>query len=137
MNKIRHGQVAAIALETRMWVEAKAQRSNYNPENLLGWCAIASAELHKRLSDVGITAEIHMWSADSGECHCFCVVDDHVVDVTATQFYKYTNETVVILHQREAEVNEYHTSTYTFTEAAQLRRFQKKEQWPSHQIAYA
>jgi hypothetical protein len=137
MDKLLHGRVTAIALGTRSWAESRAYRTNYNPEDLEGWCAIASAELHKRLKAEEIPAEIHMWVSGFGECHCFCVVEDHVVDVTATQFKAFKLKTVVIMHKKEAEAFEYYTTTNVFTSAAQLRRFQKREHWPSNQIAFA
>jgi len=127
----------AIALGTRTWVEAKAFRSDYNAEDLNGWCAIASAELHKRLTQEGIDTSIHMWINGYGECHCFCVVDDHVVDVTATQFKEFKEQTVVIMHTKEAEALEMYRGVEVFNSGAALRRFQKRERWPSNQIAFA
>ena len=137
MNKQLHGRVAAIALGTRIWVQERADRKNYNPEDLEGWCAIASAELHKRLTQDGIEADIHMWVSEWQECHCFCVVDDHVVDVTATQFKPFRTQELVIMHYKEAEAYEMYQSTNVFGCALELRRFQKRERWPSEQIAYA
>ena len=137
MNKQLHGRVAAIALGTRIWVQERADRKNYNPEDLEGWCAIAAAELHKRLTADGIAVDIHMWVSEWGECHCFCVVDDYVVDITATQFRQFQGQELVIMHYKEAEAYEMYQSTNVFATAADLRRFQKKARWPSEQIAYA
>ena len=120
-----------------MWVQERADRSDYNPRDLEGWCAIAAAELHKRLTADGIAVDIHMWDSEWGECHCFCVVDDYVVDITATQFRQFQGQELVIMHYKEAEAYEMYNSTRTFGCAADLRRFQKKEHWPSEQIAYA
>ena len=137
MNKQLRGRVTAIALGTRAWVQERAERTRYNASDLEGWCAIASAELHKRLTAAGIDADIHMWVSEWHECHCFCVVDDHVVDVTATQFKQFRTQELVIMHYKEAEAFEMYNSTRTFGCAADLRRFQKKEHWPSNQIAFA
>jgi len=137
MDKQLQDKVAAIALGTRTWAEDRAYQSDYNPDNLMGWCAIASAELHKRLTADGIAAEIHMSISLAHLCHCFCVVEDHVVDVTATQFWEYESKPVVIIHCREAEVNEYHKGAEVFGCSADLRRFQKRERWPSDQICFA
>jgi len=137
MNKQLHGRVAAIALGTRIWVQERADRKNYNPKDLLGWCAIASAELHKRLTAEGIAADIHMWVSEWHECHCFCVVDDYVVDVTATQFKPFRTQELVIMHHKEAEAYEMYQSTNVFSDASELRRFQKRDRWPSDQICFS
>jgi len=137
MNKLLHGRVTAIALGTRAWSQEKAERTRYNPDDLQGWCAISAAELHKRLISEGIDADIHMWQSEWGECHCFCVVDDYVVDVTATQFGQFRNQELVIMHYKEAEVFEMYNSTMSFGCGKDLRRFQKKQGWPSYQIAFA
>lgn len=136
MNKILHDTVAAIASGTRLWVEGKATRSDYHPDSLMGWCAIAAAELHKRLIAAGIDSKIHMWDSGCGSCHCYCVVDDHVVDVTATQFPMFRNEPLVIMHCRLAGAYEMYRGTNVFADAQELRRFQKRECWPSRQLAY-
>ena len=137
MDKLLHGRVTAIALGTRSWAESRAYRTNYNPEDLEGWCAIASAELHKRLKAEEIPAEIHMWVSGFGECHCFCVVDDHVVDITATQFKEFRDRTVVIMPMLTAMEYEMYRGTEVFKCGKDLRRFQKRERWPSCQIAFA
>ena len=130
-----HDTVAAIATETRHWVQAKADQTNFHPDDLNCWCAIAAGELHKRLTKAGIKSQIHMWT-DWGS-HCYCVVEDHVVDVTATQFKEYRDVPVVILHQKEAEVNDYHRGSFVFDTARALRRHQTTHRWPSEQLAYA
>ena len=135
MNKSLQDKVATIASDTRFWVQAKAYRSNYNPGSLLGWCAIASAELHNRLTMEGIPAEIHMWVGEM-YCHCFCVVNNFVVDVTASQFDVFQNDDVVIMHCNEAMFHEMYRGTETFKCGADLRRFQKRERWPSNQICF-
>lgn len=134
MDKFLRDRVFQIATETRQWVQAKADRTNYNPQDLCGWCAIAAAELHKRLTSEGIQSEIQMFT-DCG-CHCYCVVEDHVVDVTATQFKEFKNTPVVILHQKEA-IQDYHNGKLVFLTAKELRKHQKETRWPSQQIAYA
>lgn len=134
MDQILRDQILVIAHDVRLWTEQKAIRSDYHPNDLMGWCAIASAELFKRLTAKGIKAEIHMH--DYSYCHCFCVVDDYVVDVTATQFYEYRNETIVFKHVKEAEVHEYYVTSKVFKCANDLRECQLREAWPSKQIAF-
>lgn len=136
MNKSLHGRVAAIAFGTRLWVQQRADRSGYNADSLQGWCAIGSAELCRRLNVEGIAAQIHMWVSDWGECHCFCVVEDHVVDITATQFREFSNKEVVIMPMLEAFEYEMYRGTEVFGCSAELRRYQKRNRWPSCQVCY-
>ena len=135
MDKALQDTVAAIAFETRMWVQAKADQANYHPDDLLGWCAIAASELSRRLNTAGIPTTIYV--KNEYPCHCYCMVDDYVVDVTATQFREYKDVEVLILHSKEAEVNEYHCGTMQFGTGAELRVYQQKTRWPSCQLAFA
>jgi hypothetical protein len=136
MNKSTRDIVKDIANDVRDWCEWQAEDVDYNVETLEGWCAIASAELHTRLLHASINADLHMWESGDGPCHCFVVVDDYVVDVTATQFKEFHNRPILIMHYKEAEVYEYYRSTHTFGRAKDLRRYQKREGWPKYQIAY-
>ena len=124
-----------IASDTRDWVQEKADKANYNASDLMGWCAIAAAELHKRLRKAGIKSDIYLW--DGFGAHCYCVVEDHVVDVTATQFRQYADQPIVIKHMKEAEVCDFHTGDKVFSSPRELRVYQKEHRWPSQQIAYA
>ena len=137
MNDKLHPKVLTIAVGVRNWAQDRAEEENYNTEDLNGWCAIASAELHKRLKSFGIKSTICL--ADCWGCgyHCFVMVEDHIVDVTATQFGKYYATPVVIMHSKEAEHNAYHKPIKEFSTANALRTHQKKTKWPSNQIAYA
>jgi len=136
MDKALQDIVTAIAWEVRHWAEARAQFRD--KDDLNGLCAIASAELHRRLGKAGIASEIHMWTWDLDEsAHVYCVVDDHVVDVTATQFKQFRGTKVVIMHCKEAEAYDFYQTKEVFKSAEQLRKQQKKEQWPSDQVALA
>lgn len=137
MNSYTFGLVQKIAQDTRYWAEQRAQKNSAPScgEGLAGWCAIAAAELHKRLTAEGIESAIHV--QDDSECHCYCVVEDHVVDVTATQFREYREKDVLIIHVKEAETNDYHAGQKVFNSAADLRRYQKRAGWPPSQTAYA
>jgi hypothetical protein len=126
-----------IAYTVRDWVEKEAFRKNYHPDNLLGWCAIASAELHKRLKKEGIKADICVSTEHYMGSHCYIVIEDHVLDVTATQFDTFKNTKVVIMHSKEAEVHEMYRAEKVFGTSKELRVYQNKQRWPSKQIAYA
>jgi hypothetical protein len=133
MDKALRDTVTAIALDVRYWAEDRAKYAC-----LSGMCAIASAELHKRLAEAGIASEIHVWYWDEDEsAHVYCVVDDFVVDVTATQFKEFRNRPVVIMHTREAEVYTYYQTQEVFKDAVSLRKMQKRTKWPAEQVAFA
>jgi len=130
MDKSLHDTISAIAQGVRYWAEAKSNR-----DDLSGWCAKCSAELHRRLEKEGIYAEIHLCDTEWGS-HVYLVVEDHIVDVTATQFSSFYPD-VMIRHQREMDGEEFFTTTETFKSVDKLRELQKKNKWPSYQIAYS
>jgi hypothetical protein len=134
MNK-KLTRVHEIALEVRSWCENEADKAR-REDNLVGYCAIASAELHKRLMKVGIQSEIHMHNGDFLS-HVFLTVEDHVVDVTATQFSEFRYHPVVIIHCKEAQQYEFFETDETFVDVMSLRKYQAKYKWPANQIAYA
>lgn len=132
MNANLHSNVLAVATDVRYWAEGRA-----NNEDLNGWCARASAELFKQLKAEDIEAEIHVWNETEGEpSHVFVVVEDHVVDVTATQFPEFVDTPVVIMHQREAEAHEFYQTKHVFHSVQELLKYQKKTRWPGHQMAF-
>jgi len=134
MNANLQSNVMAIATDVRYWAEGRA--SDDRPD-LLGWCARASAELFKQLKAEDIDAEIHVWTAGVGEeAHVFVVVDDHIVDVTATQFKEFAETPVVILHYKEAQAYEFYQTVHVFHSITELLSYQKKSRWPGSQLAF-
>lgn len=134
MNKQLLERVTVVAQDVRDWVELRAQRvNNYD---LNGFCAIAAGQLHKKLTNIGIDAKISLRN-QWGECHAFVVVDDHVIDVTATQFQEFENTPIVILHIKEAEVYSFYCTDNEFKNSVELRKHQQRDKWPINQIAYA
>ena len=129
-------QVKVIAQDVRNWVEAQAQQKKFNPEYLHGWCAIASAELYKKLVAEGHSAELHMHENEDW-CHVFLVTDEHVVDVTATQFLELRDTPIYIAHMKEAMQYSFYDTTRVFNSAAALRKYQKQAKWPVEQTAFA
>jgi hypothetical protein len=127
--------IRSIAHQVRQWCEEKDQLEKHPTETLGGWCAIAAAHLWRELQRKGIEARIGL-----ADCkwysHCYVIVDDHIVDVTATQFKQFRDLHVVILHEREAAIYEFYNTTETFSDARKLRKFQKKARWPNEQICY-
>lgn len=129
-------RVHEIALEVRAWTERAAIKAGeWDSTDLCGWCAIASAELQRRLLRENIKAELHL-AMRGMSCHVYVVVDDHVVDVTATQFREFRNSTVVLEHHKEVEYLWYYQTSQVFASGKDLRKHQIREQWPREQIAY-
>lgn len=96
MDADTYVRVHQIATEVRKWCEEK----NYKEQNfsrcLAGMCAIAAAELHTRLQAANIPSMIALHNGVWG-CHCFVVVGNHIVDVTATQF----GEKPVVIEEKD------------------------------------
>ena len=138
MDKTLFDTVLGIATDVRYWAEGRAEGDDIPDLTLRGYCAIASAELFRQLKAAGLDSEIHVWECpETADSHAFIVVEDHVVDVTATQFRDYAEEPVVIIHVREAEVHQYWNSSYSFKSVEALIKRQKKDRWPREQIAYS
>ena len=136
MDRYTRDTIATIAHQVRVLLEAQSFESGYGAADLAGWCAIGAGMLCKALIAAGYKAEIGMWEGESGECHCYCIVDDHVVDVTATQFSEFVCERVVIMREVEAMEYGYYHTTNRFKTVKDLRRYQKREGWPSDQLAF-
>ena len=136
MNNDNWMMIRTLARKTRSWVEVEDNRRNHQSEGLNGWCAIASAQLSRELALAGIRHEICMAESGMGS-HVFLLVDDHVVDITATQFSEFSREPLVIKHHKEAEVYWFYTIDQLFTSAKELRKYQRQAGWPGRQIAYS
>ena len=136
MDNTLRGIVQGIATDVRYWVEGRV-KCPVDVVTLSGYCAIASAELFRRLVGEGLKPEIHVWVCpNTNDAHVFVVVEDHVVDVTATQFKDFVGEIVVIMHSKEAERWEHWNSTSSFSSVKALIKDQKKHKWPADQVAY-
>lgn len=132
-------RVVSLARAARAWAEERSDAAESYSEDLCGWCAIASAQLHREFVRQDIPAEIHMWEENPGGrgwCHVFLVVEDHIVDVTATQFSEFADESVVILPYNSAKKHYFYKTTKTFVSANALRKHQRVSGWPQHQTAY-
>jgi hypothetical protein len=138
MNTDLREQIWGIAFRVRKWTEDKDELLSSPTKNLSGWCGIAAAELSRKLSLAGIENKIGLYENERGYfCHAFVLVEDHVVDVTATQFSEINRkQKVVILHQKESEQYEFYTIHQSFSAPDEFRDYQIKKHWPSDQIAY-
>lgn len=135
MDIVSRDRILNIAQRVRNWCQEKAEWSEYNADDLNGWCAIAAAQLHRELAKRDIKSDIHMYD-QYGDCHVFVVVDDHVIDVTATQFREFRHKPVVLLHQKEADNYRFYRSDRVFNSVQALRAHQYADGWNSRQIAY-
>lgn len=129
MNELQYKKIESIAKDVRDSVSKEAEKSKRS-SSLRGYCAIASAKLHQSLTDAGIDAELHLHNG----AHVYVVVDDHVVDVTATQFHEFKYTPIVIIHTKVAQQYYYYETTKVFKSAASLREHQVKTKWPRTQI---
>lgn len=120
-----------IALEVRAWAEEQTDSND-----LRGWCAKTSGELHNRLRRKKIKGEIHIAINDLDYCHVFVVVDDHVIDPTASQFKPFSNTTVLMLHKKEAECHPFFETTEVVSSAKALRKYQQAVDWSPSELAY-
>ena len=76
-----------IAIEVRHWAEnvaLLAEKDNHQgwDSDLTNMCVLVSSVLAQRLYESGFTS---VKLADSG-CHSFVLLDDWIIDLTATQF---------------------------------------------------
>lgn len=143
MNRYLRDTLLAEAHEARLTIEAEEQRTPMwvgtpNLRRLSGWCAIGTAELVRRLNLKGIHSEIHMWTHPrSSVSHVFPVVEDHILDITASQYDLFESQPVVLIHHREIDEKKHYfwQSCEIFATPEDLIRAQKKSGWPSSQTA--
>lgn len=131
---IDHTLLRQIAEECRDWAERKNKRMGMPFSSCLcGMCAIAAAELFKRLTKAGFKARIA-----ANDEHCFVeIVGGLIVDVTATQFKR---EPVMIIKRRELEQqldSAWWKPRKRFTSIAALKEWQVEAGWPECQVALA
>ena len=131
--------VRSAARTVRDWLEDYDNLQRNPKGDMNGYCAIASARLWRELHSYGIKSEIHIAEMCNGS-HVFVIVDDFVVDVTATQFNEFHDQPIVILHRKLAEVHDYYQSTMSFDSDhsdKDLIKYQRRTQWHCEQIAFA
>lgn len=128
MNQVDRDTILNAATLVRHWAVVKAQQAKMDSD-LCGMCAIASAELFRSLANLGYKPEIHVWE-NNWNAHCFVVVEDHVCDVTATQFGLHD---VILEHVKETAEWEFYTSIHQFNDVESFAKWQKKVKWARHQ----
>lgn len=124
------------AIRTRLAVEHMVyQETQTENHDLCCYCAIASGILFLCLKHVGLDSTLCLSQEQLGS-HVFLIAEDHVIDITATQFRKFANQPVVIIHEKSA-TEWYHRVDESFDTVKDLIKFQKKSKWPKSQIAYS
>ncbi|KKL97551.1 hypothetical protein LCGC14_1833390 [marine sediment metagenome] len=86
MTKARKQLIRKIAREVRAWAEEFAWRENGKHEDRFGsdlkrMCGICAYKLWSRLRELKVRASVAF-----GYYHVFVVVEEYLVDVSATQF---------------------------------------------------
>lgn len=128
--------ILRTAMKVRRWAEAVAEGS-YMEGDLNGMCAKASAELWRQLNILGITAQICVWICheDKESTHVFLTVEDHVLDVTATQFRALRKVRVYFEHEKEAECHRFYRVDHCFDTDEELVNWQIDVGFVEDQIA--
>lgn len=121
-----------IVLQVRKYFDENHESYGVD-EDLMGLCAIASAKLFIELKKHGYNPQIA-----ENTCHCFLVVNDHIVDITAGQFDKQRRIVIKHLSKRIKKLN--HVEYYwevekLFDSVKDLRTYQFEMRWPNCQIA--
>lgn len=123
-------RVQKAAARVRQWAEDNAARVTVFPSDLTGLCAISSMRLYTNLRRARLHHHADIKLGYNRQ-HCFVLVDDWVVDVTATQFGRKSYKPVTI---------EPHTNVFPwkvvrkFDSAAELRKFLYAHKWPEYQV---
>ncbi len=135
-------KIAKTALTVRNWCELNFSKYKSFPDTLNGMCAIASADIHRRLKKQGVHSKICVAETEDGFCHCYSMVDDLLIDVTASQFHMDIKRPLkrVLIGKYPDIVNKYGRHWFwetwlTFNDANSLRIWQRKTNWPKSQIA--
>lgn len=129
-------RIKVIASNTREWAE-KYAAENYNEnsgrhfqQDLNGMCAIASAELYKRLTRAKIPAVIC-----ENKKHCFVMCRGYVVDVTATQFSNQLSGSIKVFVRKHSQVKHhfFYKINASHTSIRSLLLSQQEHNWPAVQ----
>jgi hypothetical protein len=124
-------RVLTIARAVREWAEERAAQFGDSDPQLSCYCAIASAKFSMLLTAEGIKHRIGMaWTHIGG--HAFILIDNWIIDVTATQFGE--DEKVLVRHAHATRLPWYHRVKRTFLSARTLIQWQQKAKWPEDQI---
>lgn len=132
MNRKRLRAITSAARWVRNWAEENHHVFGHD-KDMCGMCAIASGMLHLRLADRGISSTLILNELGFGS-HVFLVVDNLVVDVTATQFEGFETADVVVMSRQQAADHEWWSGGVEIDNVKDLHQRQKEGRWPESQI---
>lgn len=121
----KQSDILKLAECTRSWAELarlKTRSEGHFSADLCGMCAIASAHLHEVLKNAGVKTTIV-----ANYDHVFLMIDDMVLDITATQFGDYPK----VLYRRHSELSEFWRRDREFETVQALCQYVWN--WPEHQ----
>jgi hypothetical protein len=139
MNSSSRETILSSARAVRAWAEDLACR-NHKTEihSLRCYCAIASGLLSRVLWEKQIEHEICM--ATYSGSHVFIEVEDHILDVTATQFSEFSKTPILFMHMKEGEPYWFYygreTEIHRFPSVKELIEYQRRTCWPPEQRAF-
>lgn len=129
--------IQLIANQARDFATRYATRFSFD-HTLQGTCAVASAHLHTLCAEQGIKAKIIMTARDIYAHHCYVVLHNLLVDVTATQFQQCRHRPIVMeLITRIPQTKEYwfwNNREQSFDSVQELRDHQQQYRWDKLQI---
>lgn len=123
------------AKDVRQWAWELATQIDRN-NRLAGWCAVCSTELWHRLEAVGISAELHFHCDRMVGSHVFLLVDNHIIDITATQFDEFRHVPIVIIPSYEGKNYSFYATKKVFHRADKLRSYIVSQDWPPNQTPF-
>jgi len=117
----------------RNWCVNNNKRINSRgfDSDLTGMCCIASAKLFETLEQFGYAPALAVAEYENDSAHCFVICDDHVLDITATQFGM---EKIEIIHEKMASEYWFWNPKMLFYSVDELIKYQKKTRWPKYQL---
>lgn len=128
---MNNNRVLTIARAVREWAEERAAQFGDSDPQLSCYCAIASAKMSMILAAEGIKHRIGYAHSPIGG-HMYILIDNWIIDVTATQFGE--DEKILVRHAHATRLPWYHRTKQTFMSAQTLLRWQQRSYWPEDQM---
>ena len=122
-------QILTAAQDVRIWAEERALRELF-PADLCGLCARSSAMLYILLKQRGYSPQIIY----SDYVHVFIHVENHLIDLTATQFFNTNFIPIFIRPINNEESASQYINSKVFNNLFQFIRFQHKKEWIKKEV---
>lgn len=128
--------ISEIASQGRFWIES--QFSEVFTDEYEGACAWASTYILKRLQEQNINAYVAISQLNNkGGQHAFVVTDNHIVDVTATQFQDRIDKflpPIIVVDKKKAREFFWHDVISRLHTPQAVVDFTLEPEWPEEQI---